>query len=210
MMRSMTTGQKLIDGNMRFRETNTVYKDLANGQHPSIVVIACSDSRVAPEIITGSELGEIFDVRAIGQALDQSVIGSVEYPVAHLGVKEIAIIGHTKCGAVTAAQQMLSAQTQGGETHMDTALDNTIASICRGLSKNGRENLDDLTHAVIDNAMEQARRLVELSGNIRDAVASGAVRISIWLYDIGTGVLKTVREAFFDKDTGSLSFKEVA
>ncbi len=210
MLNQIPANRKLLEGNEKFRETNIAYKNLTDGQHPTTVVIACSDSRVAPETIADSELGELFDIRAIGQVIDQSVVGSVEYPIAHLGVKELAIIGHTMCGAVTAAQKMLAVGMIGGNSKSDqSALDSTIADICRGISKNSKENLVDLTHAIIDNAMAQAQRLVEASSIIRDAVADGSLRINIWLYDISTGRLSVVKAASFDKKTESLSFEDL-
>ena len=209
-MITISANPKLIEGNERFRRTDTVYKSLAEGQHPEIIVLACSDSRVGPERITDSDLGRQFVIRAIGGAVDQSVIASIEYPVEHLKAKELAIMGHTKCGAVTAAQQMLAARMVSNAEEKDgSALATTLMGICRGISGNSQQNMVDNAHAVIDNAMSQAKKLVESSRIIRDALAGGALRINIWLYDISTGELKVVKAASYDEKKGSLSFEDL-
>ena len=74
-----------------------------NGQHPYVVVICCSDSRVIPEQIFHADIGDLFVIRVAGNVLDKHQIGSVEYAVSHLGCKLVLMLGHTGCGAVGAA-----------------------------------------------------------------------------------------------------------
>ena len=74
-----------------------------NGQHPYAVVICCSDSRVIPEQIFHVDIGDLFVIRVAGNVLDRHQIGSVEYAVSHLGCKLVLMLGHTGCGAVSAA-----------------------------------------------------------------------------------------------------------
>jgi len=64
---------------------------------------SCSDSRVPPEIIFDKGLGEIFVVRVAGNVLDPVVLGSIEYAAEHLGSPLVMVLGHERCGAVTAA-----------------------------------------------------------------------------------------------------------
>jgi carbonic anhydrase len=72
------------------------------GQNPIAVVVTCSDSRTAPEIIFGKNLGRLFVVRTAGNVVDDVSLGSVEYAVEHLGVRLVIVLGHTGCGAVKA------------------------------------------------------------------------------------------------------------
>ena len=67
------------------------------------MIIACSDSRVPPEIIFDCGLGDLFVIRVAGNVLDDVVLGSVEYAAEHLGVGVVMVLGHSRCGAVTAA-----------------------------------------------------------------------------------------------------------
>ena len=74
-----------------------------HGQHPSAIVIACSDSRVIPEAIFSAGIGELFVIRVAGNVLDRHQLGSIEYAAAHLHCPLILVLGHTGCGAVGAA-----------------------------------------------------------------------------------------------------------
>ena len=102
----------LIEGNKQFVATgldNGNYTserriDTAeNGQHPYAVIISCSDSRVIPEAIFSAGIGDIFVIRTAGNTIDNGTLGSIEYAVEHLGCNLVVVLGHTGCGAVTAA-----------------------------------------------------------------------------------------------------------
>ncbi len=77
--------------------------ELAEGQRPRAALFGCSDSRLAAEIIFDKGLGDLFVVRNAGQVISDSVVGSLEYAVAVLGVPLIVVLGHDACGAVRAA-----------------------------------------------------------------------------------------------------------
>ncbi len=103
--------QDMTRGNERFvagapqhpRQDVERRKELAAAQHPSAALFGCSDSRLAAEIIFDKGLGDLFVVRNAGQVISDSVIGSLEYAVAVLGVPLIIVLGHDECGAVSAA-----------------------------------------------------------------------------------------------------------
>ena len=105
---------KLMDGNLHFvanqitiRETSTpsIREALATGQKPFAIILACSDSRVPPEIIFDQGLGEIFVVRVAGNVPDPVILGSIEYAAEHFNCPLVMVLGHKRCGAVTAAVQ---------------------------------------------------------------------------------------------------------
>ena len=73
------------------------------GQKPYAVIITCSDSRVIPEYIFSAGIGELFVIRVAGNVIDGHQLGSIEYAVEHLGCKLVVVLGHTRCGAVSAA-----------------------------------------------------------------------------------------------------------
>ena len=110
--------QKLIDGNKRYVSARQIHPnqgkerraEVSKGQNPFAVVVGCSDSRVPPEIIFDQGLGDLFTIRVAGNIVDDVALGSIEYAVGHLGTKLIIVLGHGKCGAV-------SATVQGGEAH---------------------------------------------------------------------------------------------
>ena len=102
--------QELLAGNRRFAAGIGIHPhqspyrraEVAPGQHPFAVVIGCSDSRVAPEIIFDCGLGDLFEVRTAGHAFDDAGYASVQYVVEHLGVQLIVVLGHSDCGAIKA------------------------------------------------------------------------------------------------------------
>ena len=76
--------------------------ELVKGQHPEVLVITCSDSRVVPEMIFNASLGDIFVIRTAGNVINEGELATVEYAIEHLKVKRIIVLGHTHCGAVHA------------------------------------------------------------------------------------------------------------
>ncbi|MEJ7711932.1 MAG: carbonic anhydrase [Pyrinomonadaceae bacterium] len=101
--------EQLLRGNERFtlgklaaRDYPHERRDLVNGQHPYAIVLACSDSRVPPEIIFDESLGKLFIIRVAGHVADPAVLGSIEYAVEHLHTRLLFVLGHEGCGAVKA------------------------------------------------------------------------------------------------------------
>ena len=106
--------RNLLDGNARYVSGNTTSRNLpedrgllAAGQSPAVVVIRCADSRVAPEIVFDQELGDLFVCGVAGNVPTPEIIGSIEYAVAVLGSEVIVVMGHSSCGAVSAAMGIL-------------------------------------------------------------------------------------------------------
>ena len=102
--------EDLMAGNHRFvlgrtlpREIVKRRKQLSGGQAPRAVILGCSDSRVAPELIFDQHLGDLFVVRSAGNIADAICRGSIEYALEHLKSTVLVVLGHTKCGAVQAA-----------------------------------------------------------------------------------------------------------
>ena len=110
------TVEHLINGFKGFREAYyenqpNFYRDLVeNGQHPKVMVIACSDSRISPSIITNVAPGELFVVRNVANlvppyAPDGSYHGTsaaIEFAVRDLKVEDIIVLGHSHCGGIKA------------------------------------------------------------------------------------------------------------
>ena len=105
--------KRLLDGNKRYlsghakgpNRSSARRTELARAQHPIAVIVSCSDSRVPPELLFDQGFGDVFVVRSAGNIVDSIGLGSIEYAVDHLGTKLILVLGHERCGAVTAAMQ---------------------------------------------------------------------------------------------------------
>lgn len=111
----------LAEGNRRFAADRSVpqplgegvRRTLARGQSPMAIVLCCADSRVPPEHVFNTGLGELFVVRVAGHTCDAETLASIEYAVEHLNVPLCVVLGHEKCGAVAAAVAQVEAQNNG-------------------------------------------------------------------------------------------------
>lgn len=81
--------------------------EVAKGQHPFAIVLACADSRVSPEVVLDQGLGDLFVVRLAGNVVSDEAIASIEYAAAHLGSSLVVVLGHQKCGAVKATMDVV-------------------------------------------------------------------------------------------------------
>ena len=151
---------------------------LARGQRPWAAVLACADSRVAPEWIFDLGPGELFDVRSAGNTAFNAGIASLEYAVAELAVPLIAVMGHQGCGAVTAAR---SSQP------LTPLLEELVAPI-RATLVSG----DDLSQAIQTNARSVARQLAERSPLLAEAVAKGTLRIEPLYFELDSGLVRPI------------------
>lgn len=104
--------KRLKEGNKQYVAADTFQMDVSpttlehfakNGQEPYAIIIGCSDSRVIPERIFHAAIGDLFTIRVAGNVIDDHQLGSIEYAAGHLGTNLIVVLGHTQCGAVTAA-----------------------------------------------------------------------------------------------------------
>jgi carbonic anhydrase len=181
----------LVNGNVRFlkkyfRADGRGAQDrkrLYAGQHPHAIVLSCSDSRVPPEIVFDQALGEIFVIRVAGEALDSSVIASVEYAVEHLGPRLLVVMGHTKCGAVDAAINVKEGSSAGSAD-----LDRLLAEIRPHLKTVAKETPSkDIEVESALNADGVARDLVKRSEIIRKKVDAGELLIKSALYRMDSG-----------------------
>jgi carbonic anhydrase len=113
---------RLLEGNKRFMAGQTSlltrrrpedFAALAEGQAPQAIILACADSRVAPELIFDQGIGDLFVVRVAGNVASGAgpiVKGSIEFAVAELGARLIMVLGHSQCGAVKAATAHVEAR----------------------------------------------------------------------------------------------------
>ena len=151
---------------------------LAKDQKPFAVILGCSDSRVPPELIFDVTLGDIFVVRTAGEVVDAIVLGSLEYAIEHLGTKLIVVLGHERCGAVTAA---VSGATDTGD------IPDVLKAISPAVEETKGQSGDAIENAVRANARDIARRLKSSGPIIAPRVQSGEVKIVAAYYSLDTG-----------------------
>ncbi len=187
---------KLMQGNSRYTSGQTakknsgdVYrKELAKGQHPYAVVVTCSDSRVAPEIIFDEDLGKIFVVRTAGNVVDDIALGSIEYGVEHLHSPLVVILGHENCGAVKAAVE-LKGEPEG---NIGTILKKILPSVEK--AKTSIKPGEDLYYlSTIENIRSMAREIGTKSPIIAHSIHEGKVALIGAFYSISSGKVETIR-----------------
>ncbi len=177
---------KLIQGNKVFRGKNREFRELSEEQNPEFVIISCSDSRVSPSLVMDAPLGSIFEIRVAGEVMDDYTLGSVEFAVDKLGTRKIMVMGHTKCGAVTAAYETLK---NGGKQSDDTShLSLLVKDICDIISKIPEKNFS-LENCISENTRTQASRLLS-SPIIKEHYEGDGLKIVTALYDLESGVLE--------------------
>lgn len=193
--------QRLLDGNKRYVENRmtgaklcdtSARESLAKGQKPYAIVLSCSDSRVPPEIIFDKGLGEIFVVRVAGNVPDPVVLGSIEYAAEHLGSPLIVVLGHERCGAVTAA-----VDAKGKPEGNIGAIIRTIAPAvkkakkackeCKTKDCKGEERPKLVECAIDENMKLVAANVTRHSPVIGKLVKEGKVRIVAAKYDLDDG-----------------------
>ena len=177
----MAGNARYVEGHTKTRSIMPLRQSLAKSQNPKVAVLACSDSRVAPETVFDQSLGDLFVVRSAGNIADAIGVGSMEFAVQHLGSTVIVIIGHTECGAVKAAcsgDKMPTANLQAIVDKIDPAVE-----MAKGQAKG-----DDLLDAAIrDNVHQSAKDLLAHSEVLRHMVDEGKISVVEALYHLDTG-----------------------
>jgi carbonic anhydrase len=174
---------RLKEGNNRFisdtserkLQDSTRRELLAGGQSPFAAILGCADSRVVPEIVFDTGLGEIFTVRVAGNIANIASIASIEYAVAVLKVTVILVQGHTSCGAVQSA-------IDGGD--LGNNLNLLLAHIKPAIEQSPGGNIDEI---IKKNAELNAEELVKRSAILSDAVKNGQLKIVPTFYHLESG-----------------------
>jgi len=180
-----TALQKLMEGNQRFIQHRPQYPDqsqarlleVAQAQHPFATILSCADSRVPAEIIFDQGIGNIFDVRIAGNIATPAAVGSIEYAVALLGTPVLMVLGHERCGAVTAA---VKNEALPGE------ISSFVKAILPAVDKVKGLSGDAVDNAVIANVFYQIDQL-QRSPLLTEQLQSGKLKIVGGRYDLDTG-----------------------
>lgn len=171
------------------------FNQLASGQQPSALLLGCSDSRVSPSMVLGTDLGELFIHRNIANVVshtDLNFLSVMQYAVESLGVQDIIVYGHYGCGGIRAAY----------ENNNNGLIDNWLANI-KDVIRHHRPELD-----AISDDTERLNKLVELNvleqiANIKQtsvykhAMAKGnKIRLHAWVFDFSTGIVHDLKKKY--------------
>ena len=181
----------LKEGNKRFlnnlsvnRNTLQLINETAEKQFPFAAVLSCSDSRVPVELVFDQGLGDVFSVRLAGNIASLNAIGSIEYALTILGSKLVLVLGHSSCGAVSAACDDIKMDNLNELlAHIHPAVEAETTTMDNRNSK----NKDFVNNVGWLNVRHQIDLIMNTSPIIREAVNKGEVIITGAMYDIITG-----------------------
>jgi carbonic anhydrase len=183
----MEGNQRFVSGKTKAVDVVTLRNTLVKGQQPRVVVVACSDSRVSPEIVFDKNLGDIFVVESAGNVVGPIGVGSIEYAVEHLGSSVLVVLGHQGCGAVAAAcsgEKMPS-------TNLQAIVDKILPAVTRA---KGHAKADDvLEAAILENIHQSTEDILASSDVLQHFLHDGKLTVFEAIYELGSGKVVQLR-----------------
>lgn len=181
---------RLLEGNRRYAANTSLNRDFSAGrvarvaaQYPIAAIVGCADSRVAPELAFDQGPGDLFVVRVAGNFVNDDILASLEYGVEFLGVPLILVLGHTDCGAVTAAVKVVQegARLPGHLPELVRAIKPAVQLAA------SHPGTDLVAQATLENVRLNTNRLTVSRPLIGEYVRSGKVKVVGGIYDLATG-----------------------
>lgn len=160
----------------------------SHGQSPQVLFTACSDSRVAPELITGAQLGDLFVVRTVGNLVpplgtgEMAIGAALEYAVLHLHVKHLVVCGHTDCGCIKALDRAVD---WSREPHIARWVEHARPARTK-VEASGVPPEDRHLATVRENVLLQIDHARSYDP-VREAERAGTLMLHGWVYDLETG-----------------------
>jgi len=184
----------LKDGNARYvaakmarpNQSTDRRASLSAGQKPFAIIFSCVDSRVPPELAFDRGLGDLFVIRTAGHVIDHAALGSIQYGVEHLHVPLIMVMGHEKCGAVSATIETIEAKT-----HAEGDVEALVQAIQPAVEKSKNQAGDKLDNAVKANTLLTVEAL-KANEILSSEVKKGKLVIVGARYDLDTGMVEMV------------------
>jgi len=195
--------ERLREGNRRFVAGEHTIDELASGirrmavvsgQRPIATILGCSDSRVPVEVVFDQGFGDLFVIRVAGNIVAPSQVGSVEFAAERLGTRLVVVLGHTRCGAVTATLEDLQRPASNQSWNMNSIVSRIRPSVEGLLAtdlKHDHERLID--QAVRANVRASVNQLRHGSDVLELLIRRDGLRVVGAEYSLETGIVD-----FFD------------
>jgi carbonic anhydrase len=165
--------------------------ETSDGQYPFAAILSCMDSRTSAELIFDQGLGDIFSIRIAGNILNNDILGSLEFATKIAGSKVIVVLGHTKCGAITAACNNM---TLGNLTSLLQKIKPVIDKETETKDRRDGSNQNFVFNVTKLNVQITMDDIKNKSGIISELLHSGNIGMVGGIYDVDTG-----RVDFFNK-----------
>lgn len=170
--------KRYVNNSMNVRDLTEQVKITSSGQAPFAVVLGCIDSRAPLELVFDQGVGDIFGARVAGNIVNEDILGSMEYSCKVAGSKLVVVMGHTKCGAVTAA-------CQGVELGNITPLLDKIKPAVKAIG--GEMTPQNIETVAIKNVGLTIERIRKESDILNDMEKNGEIMIVGASYSVETG-----------------------
>ena len=192
---------KMREGNARFvamRETmpnnnSSRLMAISARQQPFVGVLACVDSRVPPELVFDRGLGDIFDARVAGATPVGPEIGSLKFGVEEFGVPLLVVLGHSNCGAVTAAVKAVRSGDTNAPGSIGAVLEPIIPAV-RAVQSRGVTG-DAVLPAAIEEVVRRGVAELDASPVLTPKREQGALKVVGAVYDLQTGLVRFLDRA---------------
>jgi carbonic anhydrase len=180
----MEGNQRFVTGKTKTVEVVHLRESLVQGQSPKVVVLACSDSRVSPEVLFDKKLGDLFVLRSAGNIADAIGVGSIEYAVEHLGSSVLVVLGHEGCGAACSGGKMPTANLQA-------IVDKITPAVTRAKA---HAKADDVVEAaILENIHQSAADIVASSEVLQHFLHEGKLTVFEAIYELSSGNVVQLR-----------------
>ena len=161
---------------------------LATGQEPFAIILGCSDSRVPAELVFDQGLGDLFVIRIAGNIVAPSQIGSVEFAAERFGTPLVVVLGHSRCGAVSATLEAIAGSQQSASRHIHSIVERVRPSVEPLLATELRHDPDALVkQAVRANVRASANQLRHGSDMLEQLIQKNRLLIVGAEYSLETG-----------------------
>jgi len=181
----------LKKGNERFVSNLRANRNLlqqvnetSDGQHPFAAILSCIDSRASAELIFDQGLGDIFSIRVAGNILNEDILGSMEFACKVAGAKAIAVLGHSKCGAVKGACDDVK---MGNLTALLEKLKPAVNAETATTTNRNSSNAAFVEKVALLNVRHTIRQILHKSPSLKEMVENGEIAIIGGMYDVETG-----------------------
>ena len=179
---------RFVSGALRERDFLAEMKSSSAGQYPAAIVLSCIDSRTPVEVISDLGIGDTFNAKVAGSAVNDDILGSMEYACAVAGAKAVIVLGHTACGAIKGA---IDNVVLGNLTlllaRFKAAIDETAYDGSR--TATNPAFVDAVARTQVLKSVQQVRQRSQVLANLE---AEGKIRIAASMYDVSSGVVTLV------------------
>ena len=181
----------LKEGNHRFMsnlQSNRNLLEQANetsdGQHPFAVILSCIDSRTSAELIFDQGLGDIFSIRIAGNILNEDILGSMEFACKVAGSKIIAVLGHTRCGAIKGACDHVE---MGNLTALLSKIQPAVYDEKTETQNRNSSNDTFVEKVSVINVKRTVNSILERSPILKEMIQKGEIKLVGGTHEISTG-----------------------